>query len=194
MIVPGEGGRARRVGIRVHRSRSLLAAEVTISRAIPVTSVARTIHDLRDIAGREQRGICPRELRRAVRQANVLGLPVDEESREDRTRSDLESDFIQLCERLRLPPPQVNVRIGAYLADFLWPERRFVVETDHYIYHRGRVAFQDDRGRDLELKRHGYTVLRLSEKQINEEADLVGAVLIDALPSKGRLTGNREAN
>lgn len=71
-----------------------------------------------------------------------------------------------------------------YLADFLWPERRLVVETDHYLYHRGRVAFQDDRSRDLELRRLGFEVLRLSEKQVNEEADRVAKVLAATLSGK----------
>ena len=181
VIVAGDGGRARRAGIRVHRSLSLLAKEVTLCRGIPVTNAARTIRDLGDAVANGPGTVPSRELRRAIRQANVLGLPVDEKSRGDRTRSDLESDFIELCRRQRLPPPQVNVRIGAYLADFLWPEQRLIVETDHYLYHRGRVAFQDDRSRDLELRRHGYDVLRLSEKQINEEADRVAEVVASAL-------------
>jgi very-short-patch-repair endonuclease len=182
VIVPGNGGRARRAGVRVHRSRSLARRDVVARRGVPLTSSARTVEDLRRaVAAGWPGALTPRELRRAVRQANVLGLPVDEESRRDRTRSDLESDFLELCRRNRFPPPEVNVRVGAYLADFLWRERRLIVETDFYLFHRGRVAFQDDRGRDLELRRLGYTVVRLSEKQVDEEADLVAEILATAL-------------
>jgi hypothetical protein len=56
-------------------------------------------------------------------------------------------------------------------------ERRFVVETDSYPYHRGRAAFQDDHGRDLELIRLGYEVLRLSERQLEAEAKRAAEVL-----------------
>jgi very-short-patch-repair endonuclease len=94
-----------------------------------------------------------------------------------RTRSDLEADFLWLCRRHRLPPLEVNVRIGPYLVDFFWRERRFVVETDSYIYHRGEVAFQEDRARDLDLMRRGFEVLRLSELQLDEEPVLVAEVL-----------------
>lgn len=181
VIVAGDSGRARRAGIRVHRSLSLLATEVTLSRGIPVTNAARTIRDLREAILSRPGSMPSRELRRAIRQANVLGLPVDEKSRKDHTRSDLESDFLELCRRHQLPPPEVNVRVGAYLADFLWSKRRLIVETDFYLYHRGRVAFQEDRGRDLELRRLGYTVVRLSEKQVDEEADLVAEILVTAL-------------
>jgi very-short-patch-repair endonuclease len=182
VIVKGYGGRAKRSGIRVHRSLTLLPADVTLLQRIPVTTPARTIADLRRATSEGWSGaLDPRELRKAIRQANVLGLPIDEESKRDRTRSDLELDFLRICRRHRVPPPEVNVPIGSCLVDFLWRERRFAVETDSYIYHRGRAAFQDDRGRDLELKRLGYEVLRLSEQQIDDEPDRVGEVLVATL-------------
>jgi very-short-patch-repair endonuclease len=183
VIVKGDGGRAKRSGIRVHRSLTLLSTDVTLLRRIPVTTPARTIADLRQATSEGGSGaLDPRELRKATRQANVLGLPIDEESEGDRTRSDLEMDFLRICRRHRVPPPEVNVRVGSCLLDFLWRDRRFAVETDSYIYHRGRAAFQDDRGRDLELKLLGYEVLRLSEQQIDEEPDRVGEVLVATLP------------
>ncbi len=182
VIVPGNGGRARRAGVRVHRSRSLARRDVVSRQGVPLTSSARTVEDLRRaVAAGWPGALTPRELRKAVRQANVLGLPVDEEGRRVRTRGDLEEDFLRLCRRHRLPLPEVNVRVGAFLVDFIWRERRLVVETDHYIHHRGRAAFQDDRGRGLELRRLGYEVLQLSEKQIDEEArrvaETLGAIL-----------------
>jgi very-short-patch-repair endonuclease len=122
----------------------------------------------------------------------VLGLPIGVASNRDRSRSDLERDFLRLCRRHRLPRPDVNVRIGRYLVDFLWRERRFVVETDSYLYHRGKVAFQDDRDRDLELKRLGYEVMRLSERQVNEEADRVAGVVRTALRRRSDRQAGRE--
>lgn len=188
VIAAGMGGRARRRGLYVHRSRSLVAAEVTLRHGIPVTTAARTISDLRRAgAGGRPGAISARELRRAIRQANVLGLPIDEEDRRDRTRSDLERDFLALCRRYRLPAPEVNVHIGRDLVDFLWRERRLIVETDSYLYHRGKAAFQDDRDRDLRLKRLGYEVLRISERQVDEEPDRVADVLAIALGVKIRV-------
>jgi very-short-patch-repair endonuclease len=182
VIVSGNGGRARRAGVRVHRSRSLARRDVVARQGMPLTSSARTVEDLRRaVAAGWPGALTPRELRKAIRQANVLGLPVDEESRRDRTRGDLEEDFLQLCRRHRLPLPQVNVRVGAFLVDFIWREQRLVVETDHYIHHRGRAAFQDDRRRGLELKRLGYEVLQLSEEQIDEEARRVAETLAAVL-------------
>jgi very-short-patch-repair endonuclease len=178
VIVAGDGGRARRVGIRVHRAGTLASGDVTLHRAVPVTTPARTIADLREAISTRRRGaIFERELRKAIRQANVLGLPIGRRDSKVRTRSDLEEDFLRLCRRHRLPSPEVNVRIGPYLVDFLWRERRFVVETDSYLYHRGEVAFQDDHARDLGLMRRGFEVLRISEMQLDEEPAQVADVL-----------------
>ncbi|HEX4464930.1 MAG TPA: type IV toxin-antitoxin system AbiEi family antitoxin domain-containing protein [Solirubrobacterales bacterium] len=186
VIVSGNGGRARRDGIRVHRSLSLGSGDVTLHRGIPVTTPARTIADLREAASARRRSaISGRELRKAIRQANVLGLPISDRDARVRTRSDLEDDFLRLCRRHRLPPPEVNVRIGPYLVDFLWRERRLVVETDSYIYHRGEVAFQDDHARDLNLMRRGFEVSRLSELQLNEESAQVAEALAKRLAQAG---------
>ncbi len=177
--VPGDGGKATRRGIRMHRSVSLRPVDVTLHAGIPVTTPARTIADLRRAAAIRggQRIVSAWELRRAIRQADVLGLPTGSPPERDRTRSDLERDFLRLCRRHRLPAPEVNVRIGRHLVDFLWRERRLVVETDSYHYHRGRVAFQDDRRRDLDLRALGYEAIRISEAQLNDEPQRVVEVL-----------------
>ena len=189
VIVGGYGGRARRDGMRVHRSLTLASGDVTLHRGIPVTTPARTIADLREaISARRSGTISGRELRKAIRQANVLGLPIGPRDAKVRTRSDLEGNFLRLCHHHRLPPPEVNVRIGPYLVDFLWRERWFVVETDSYLYHRGEVAFQEDRARDLDLMRRGFEVLRISELQLEEGPAQVAEVLVARLAqtSEGR--------
>lgn len=168
--VPGDAGRARRSGIRLRRRVALRSGVVTRRYGIPLTKPAQTIVDLRGY-------VSPRDLRRAIRQANVLGLPIGPETGRDRTRSDLERDFLRICLRYRLPAPDVNVRIGPHLVDFLWRSRHLVVETDGYRYHRGRQAFRDDRARDLDLRQRGFEVLRLSEEQIEDEPERVAEVL-----------------
>jgi len=155
-----------------------VADDVTLHRGIPVTTPSRTIADLREaIATHRSGAFSDRELRKAIRQANVLGLPLASRDAKVRTRSDLEADFLRLCRHYRLRRPEVNVRIDSYLVDFLWREERLVVETDSYRYHRGEVAFHDDRVRELELMRLGYHVLRLSETQIDEAPKHVAEVL-----------------
>lgn len=89
--------------------------------------------------------------------------------------------FLQLCRRHRLPPPEVNVRVGRMEVDFLWPGAELVVEVDGYRYHRGRSAFERDRARDLGLRDRGYAVIRLTHRQLLEEPGLVVKILCDAI-------------
>lgn len=180
--VVGVGGRDRRNDIRVHRSRTLTPDHTTKRLGIPVTTPARTIADIRDASSRHRKGaVSAQELKRATRQASVLGLQVGKPSETDRTRSELEYLFLRLCRRYGLSKPEVNVPIDSLLVDFLWRDRRLIVETDGYRYHRGRAAFEEDRDRDLKLKTLGYEVIRLSYRQVKEKpaqaADLLAALL-----------------
>jgi very-short-patch-repair endonuclease len=173
VTLPEGGSRARRPGIRIHRSRTLTLDQTTRRLNIPLTSPSRTLTDLRiqvDAA----------TLRRATRQAAVIGL-VTEGEHGDPTRSELEDRFLRLCRRHRLPTPEVNVGIDRFLVDFLWRDSRLVVETDGYRYHRGRQAFEDDRARDLQLHRLGFQVLRVSYKQVVEGPGTVAVAIRAAL-------------
>lgn len=167
------GGRSTRTGIRLHRCRSLRPGLITRQQGIPVTRPARTIADLRQM-------LPPWEVRRATRQAQMAGLPLGPDIKVDRTRSDLERDFLRLCERHRLPAPEVNVRVGRWTVDFLWRQARVAVEADSYRWHRGSVAFEDDHARDLDLRSRGFDVRRFSEDQICNRAAHVAADLRDA--------------
>ena len=171
--IPTTAGRACRAGIRLHRRASLPASSVTRSNGIPVTNPVQTIADLR---GR----VPPDQLRRAIRQADVLGLRPRSEAREP-TRSELEHLFLRLCERYRLPAPEVNVRVGPYEVDFLWRSSRLIVETDGYRYHRGSQAFEDDHDRDLVLRAHGHDVLHFTYRQVTKEPKRVAAAVTSAL-------------
>ncbi|HEY3435825.1 MAG TPA: DUF559 domain-containing protein, partial [Solirubrobacterales bacterium] len=71
--------------------------------------------------------------------------------------------------------------LGRREVDFLWRSRRVVVETDHWTYHRGSVAFEDDHARDLDLRAAGYTVLRFTDRQLEEEPGRVVADVARAL-------------
>jgi very-short-patch-repair endonuclease len=174
VAIANRNGRKRRMGIHLHRLSSLTPDECTRRHGIPVTTPARTVADLR--------GVVPERLRRrAIRQAELAGFDLESAHAGDRSRSDLEADFLKLCRRHRIPAPEVNVRIGRWTVDFLWPEVRLVVETDSYAYHRGRIAFQDDRARDLFLRGRGFDVIRVSERQLGGDAAAVAAVLKRAL-------------
>jgi very-short-patch-repair endonuclease len=171
---PSRSGRRKRRGIRLHRCTTLVPELVTRRFNIPVTTPARTVDDLRGT-------VPPRLWRRAVRQAELAGMELSHAVESGGTRSDLEDEFLRICRRGRLPAPEVNVKVGRWSVDFLWRSERLAVETDSYRYHRGKVAFQDDHARELELRARGYKVRRFDERQIEDEPDLILADLIGAL-------------
>jgi very-short-patch-repair endonuclease len=103
-----------------------------------------------------------------------------------KTRSDLEEEFLRLCGRHGLPPPEVNAKVGRWEVDFLWRSERVAVETDSFAYHRGSVAFEDDHARDLDLRGAGFVVHRFTERQLEEEP---GRVISDVARALGRGEG-----
>lgn len=198
---PSTSGRTTRRGITVHRCPSLLPslAEPSPSPSysagrggrrgrllstyrdnIPVTTVPRTIEDLRASSLPEYL------VRRAIRQAELAGHRLGG-IETDRTRSDLESAFLALFARHRIPPPEVNPKLGRYEVDFLWRQQRLVVEADTFLYHRGSIAFESDHARDLELRSSGYAVLRFTDKQLEAEPERIAADIrkeLDAAASR----------
>lgn len=61
------------------------------------------------------------------------------------TRSEAEERLLALLRAARLPQPETSTRVGRHEVDFLWRERRLVVEVDGYAFHSSRAAFERDR-------------------------------------------------
>jgi very-short-patch-repair endonuclease len=172
--VPTTSGRVHRAGIRLHRRISLDRKSITWRNDIPVTTPAQTLADLQ--------GCVPADkLRRAIRQAEVLGLPTGLEKASEPTRSELEHLFLRLCHRHRIPTPEVNVRIGKHEVDFLWRRQRLIVETDGYRFHRGSAAFENDHDRDLDLRGDSFDLRRFTYRQITTQPDRVARSITAAL-------------
>jgi very-short-patch-repair endonuclease len=176
---PSTSGKGRRAGIVLHRSPSLAREGEAIRRErIPATTPRRTIEDL-------EGAIEPYLVRRAKSQAEFmkykLNLPTD------RSRSDLERDFLRFVSKHHLPRPQVNAKVGKYTVDFLWPAHMLAVETDFFAYHRGHQAFEDDHERELHLRRAGYVVRRYTGAQLdNYPAEIVAELGEDLGGPRGR--------
>lgn len=196
---------AGRSGIATHRVGELHPEDCASRDGIPVTSVARTLLDLASV-------VFPRQLARAVEQAELLGLfDLRElerlEARSPRrrgwpllralladyrdpppTRSELERRFLDLCREGGLPPPATNILIAGFEVDAIWHDRRLVVELDGHDFHRTRAAFERDRVRDATLQLEGYRVLRFTFRRLEREPGVVLATIRALLGSgTGRL-------
>lgn len=139
---------------------------------IPVTIPRRTIEDLPTT-------VESRLVRTAKRQAELRGYRLNLPT--DRSRSDLERDFLAFVAKHGFPPPEVNVKVGKHRVDFLWRSEKLVVETDFFTYHRGSVAFNEDHQREMDLRLAGYTVRRYTGEQLDERPDLIAAELGEVL-------------
>jgi very-short-patch-repair endonuclease len=167
--------RRTRPGIRVHQTRRLPAEDVRTREGLPVTCPYRSILDLRPL-------MSDRQTQHAVSEALVQRLITDAEAETlvDKpriTRSEAERIFLRLVRRAGLPEPLANTKVGGYEADFHWPRHALVVEIDGFRFHGHRVAFEDDRRKDLALTRAGVRVIRLSWRQLADEPELVVASL-----------------
>jgi very-short-patch-repair endonuclease len=176
VTVEGDGGRERRMGIRLHRSSTFIAAFRTLRNGIALTKPKRTLRDL-------HRVVPEQTYRRAVRRGLDLRLidSSDLRKEENLTRSELERRFLALCRRHRLPEPEINARLGPYEVDFLWRDRNLIVETDGFVHHGNRMAFERDRARDASLHRLGFRVLRFTHRQLTGDRSAVVAALRDSL-------------
>jgi len=141
----------------------------------------------RSFARALEKGLATREevaalrLRHAGRRGSgVLGKLL-RRGRPALTRSDAERRFLTLVRDARLPPPDVNARLGPYEVDFYWPDRRVVVEIDGFAFHSSRSAFERDRERDATLTARGIRVLRFTWRQPTAGRDRVLVRLAQAL-------------
>jgi very-short-patch-repair endonuclease len=194
-IITRRESRARS-GIRVHRSRTLTAADITTHDGLPVTTVARTLLDLATM-------LTPHRLERVVHRAAHLqildaaqfpsctppglraALHTLTTGDPQLTRSKLEERFLILILDAQLPRPEVNARVGGHEVDFLWRDHRLVVETDGAATHLTRPAFEEDRRRDAELQAQGYRVLRFTWRQVVEQPRATIATVAQLLAADG---------
>lgn len=185
-------------------------SKVEQAPAIPVTSLARTHLDLAAVAPARLDGFLERaeklkafDLRRFE---SLLGrtnhhpgcAPLRKALRIYRPelavlRSDLERDFRKLLRQTDLPLPSHNVNAGPYELDCYWPDHRFCVELDVYATHGSPRSFEEDRKRERELRKLGIEVERVTDLQLEREAEEVIAAVRRALRARAPRSPRRAA-
>jgi very-short-patch-repair endonuclease len=178
--------------ICVHRIARLHPQDATRNQGIPVTSPARTLLDLaattnqRDLArvteeAQVQRRVSTHSLNeqfsRYPTHRGTAALRHAIRADPALTRSEAERIFLELIRAARLPAPEGNVELRGWEVDFIWPDRKLVVEIDGYAFHSSRSSFERDRRRDRELQAAGYRVLRFTWRELTEEREAVVATL-----------------
>ena len=204
VTVPNRSARGHS-GVAVHRSTTLTGADTTTVNGIPVTTVARTLLDLADVI--DQRGL-ERAFDQADMIEGVDLNEINDQLARNPTRpgagkiakllnehyigstpteNEFEEAFLALTRALGLPDPRPQFYIdpgdGEPLirADFAWPERRIVVETDGRKTHGTNQAFESDRRRDQRLTAAGWTVIRITWRQLKYRPHELRPVLLKLL-------------
>lgn len=186
-------------GIKAHRGGSLSQGDRVVVDDIPCVTVARALLDFAATAS-------PWELRKAVGEAEVqrvldhravralikrcrgrrgvarLRMVMDEIRPETkRTRSEMEREFLRLCERAGLPRPEVNVPLWVcgyrQKPDFLWRDLHQILEADSRTYHDTDSAFQVDRKREQRFQLAGWRVSHCTWEQIFHEPRLLTEIV-----------------
>lgn len=195
-----------RPGVTLHRVASLHPADVRTRNNVRLTSPARTMIDLAAQATRseleeafgEARG--RRLLTDAALNAALARVPrnhpgaatIRRLGRDDPgstyTRSEAERRIRRLMKDAELPQPLVNRPLNGFTVDFLWPDHRLIMEVDGHDTHGDRVAFEEDRRRDQLHAAAGYTVIRITWRQLRNEPAAVVARIAQALALRATLT------
>jgi len=203
VIAPPSRGR-KIDGIYLHRVRPPRPDETGTFAGIPCTSPARTLVDLAGVIGERT---LRSAFERAATRRRMLDIPAIERSIDPRRRgikvlqkliegwrgaapllgkqgklkSPLEAKVLPLVIQRGLPTPLFNAPVqianGRIEVDFLWPDQRFALEADSRDFHGTAVAFERDRWRDRELMLAGYSTLRVTHREAEQEAAAVAATV-----------------
>jgi len=195
-----------RQGLRAHCG-ALRPDEATRLNGIPVTSVPRTVFDLAAMSTLHQ-------LEKALNEMEVQGITDklsipdllerypgkrgsaklrkllgDEAAVRGVTRKELEECFALLLKGTDLPRPRLNVDLAVrgrfFEVDCLWAEQRLIVELDGRATHGTDRAFENDRERDRLLLIEGWRVMRVTWRQLRDDAPAVLADLRELLRKTG---------
>jgi very-short-patch-repair endonuclease len=185
-------------GIVQHRSM-LSADETEVVSGMPATGISRTLLDLSAVLSRER-------LEGAMNEAEVLGLTdrvslhvllaryprrrgtatlraiLDDAQRaRGVTRRELERRFAVALASTDFPRPHRNADVAVagrfFEVDCLWRAQRLIVELDGGFVHGTWRASERDRERDRLLIADGWRVVRITWRQLRDDAPAVVADL-----------------
>jgi len=185
-------------GVRVVRSRDLLASDITLVDDIPVTTPERTICDLGLIFPEHE---VMRILRHAIATGHVdrrellrIRKRVSRSGRDgagisgrciealpdmaELAESGLEVLFLEICEQFGLPKPQLQLPVVVngrrYRLDFAYPAQKVFVEIDG-SGHGDPIQISNDGGRQNDLVANGWRPVRFGHEMLRDQPEVCAA-------------------
>ncbi|MBV8217912.1 MAG: DUF559 domain-containing protein [Solirubrobacterales bacterium] len=193
-------------GVKVHCSTKLTDKDVTAVNNIPCTSIARTLLDLAEVVTHRQleRAFDQAEIIQAPLDIvavldQIARNPTRPGAKRCRrvlethyigktpTANDNEEALLAITRPLGIPDPECNQYLvlddggPAIKADFMWRDRRVIVEADSDKWHNTRQRFELDRVRDQRLIAAGWTIIRTTWKQMKYRPQELRPLLLKLL-------------
>ncbi|HXW43356.1 MAG TPA: hypothetical protein VEL03_01110 [Streptosporangiaceae bacterium] len=187
----GQGRRGLKPGVRLHVA-SLPAEHVTTRLGLRVTTVARTVVDLAR-AGEFRAGVVVADSALRARQASKAelqqmviecrgwpGIATAAEAVEfadEKSESALESIARALFRECKLPPPELQVWVGADdvvgRADFYWRQYATIAEVDGALKYADPQEARRQLRRDARLREAGFEVVHFDWYDITRRPEYV---------------------
>lgn len=195
--------------LRIHRSQ-LRPDEIRCVEGIPVTSAPRVMLDIAELSTMSQleKALNEMEVRGITDELSILDLLkrhprkrgnaklrkllADDEAVRGVTREELERRFAAQLTRTDLPRPRFNADLAVdgriFNVDCLWSAHGLVLELDSRTVHGTQRAFEQDREKDRMLQAAGWRVIRVTWRQLRDDAPAVVEDLRRVLANGGALT------
>lgn len=192
--------RARLPGVILHCERDL---ERELVNGIPCTAVTQTLLDLaateqsrlvnralaeldyaRALDAGAVRAICARGRPGSARLLDALTTYMPELAH---TKSELEDEYLYVCQRFGIPLPEVNPDFHGEEPDCLWRDLGLVVELDGGGNHHSPAQRRRDQRKALKLRAYGLTVVRYTEDQVFKTPAVTAADTLAQLEQRRRL-------
>jgi hypothetical protein len=182
--------------VRVRRSTTLRAEEVTRLGPLPITDVARTLIDLAsdvdqttlevalDQALRSEKVTVPRLHARLARLSGsrlpglsaLASLVADRDPHSAYQATELETMVRRWLKRFGFPDPVFQFWVslpdhGPARLDFAYPDLAIGIEADSYVWHSGRDAFERDRARISEFASLGWIIIQTTYREVKHHPE-----------------------
>ena len=209
LLVPHQHRAARLHAVKTVRTRSLCPEDVTVRDGIPVVTPARLIADLVPVTSTPVVRALAIDARQkslldagqlwslwerfagSPRHVRLQGIAREMLGEGERPDSDFERRTRQLFVRGGLPAPYpepfpvvVDGRVLARI-DIAWPQWRVGVECDGYRYHSERRQLDRDTERQNRLVACGWTIVRVTWRQVLDEPEQTVALVHRILSAAG---------
>ena len=199
-------------GIKVHCSTTLEPHDVTVVNGIPCTTIARTLLDLAEVLTPRQlerafdqadiiehpldlNAIHDQLARNPTRPGAKAVRRVLQEHYIGRTPTANENEeaLLAITRELGIPDPECNQFLvlddggPPIKADFMWRDRRVIVEADSGKWHTSRQRLEQDRVRDQRLTAAGWKIIRTTWRQMTYRPHELRPLLLKLLAPASRV-------